>query len=324
MHDWQHLLASWVLTGGVFLFACGKVALLSEVVWRLRRRLSPVSLKGLLTLLVLLPPGVALLATLLPPFPLCSHDVACYVGWLQHAFGEGFLAWVRPVAMLFAGGLLALLVGLVYRTVAAVRTLRGLLALSLPPSPKLRDVLAQVMPAQWRARFREVEMPAVAEGVYGGVCLLSCETVQSLDAAHLRAVVVHEYQHLRARDGWLAIGMGLLAGSLGLGLWDIAYRHWNSAAELLADAQATQQGVTRTTLARTLLNRQAQVQGVVLGFSSDGTLLAERLHYLLVPASETGWGRVMWAIVLVCAGGLLYAIWQTGSASTCTIHCVLF
>lgn len=117
MHDWHHLLASWVLAGAVFLLACGKVTLLSELLWRLRRRLSPASLKGLLTLLVLLPPGVALVVTLLPSFPPCSHNIACYVGWLQRALGEGFLAWMRPVAVLIAWGLLALLVcagGLLY------------------------------------------------------------------------------------------------------------------------------------------------------------------------------------------------------------------
>ncbi|MGQ9791105.1 MAG: hypothetical protein ACUVR7_10650 [Armatimonadota bacterium] len=324
MHDWQHVVARWILAGAVFLLACGKSALLSELVWRARHWLSPASLKGLLTLLVLLPPGAALLVTLLPSFPSCSHNVTCYVGWLQHALGERFLAWMRPLSLMVVSVLLLLLARLVYRAVGTVRTLRWLFALSGPPSPKLRDVLVQVVPAQWRARFWEVEMPVGADGVYGGICLLSRETVQSLDTAQVQAVVAHEYQHLRARDGWFALGMGLLAGSLGLGLWGVAYRHWNSAAELLADARATQQGIARTALAQTLLSRQAQAQGLLLGFSADGALLEERLRYLLSPVCVCRGAEMLWALILACAGGLLYMLWQTGSASTCTIHCVLF
>lgn len=324
MHDWQHVVARWILAGAVFLLACAASAPLSMLVWQARRRLSAVGLKGIFSFLLLLPLGMALFVLLSYSLPSCFHRQACYIGWLLHAFGEGALIWMRPVAMLVGGMLLVSLVGLVYRTATVVRTVRGLVALSSPPSPKLANVLRQVVPHRWHARFRQVEMSPDADGVYGGVCLLSHETVRSLSEGQLKAVVAHEYQHLRARDGWFALCMGLLASSLGLRAWNTMYRYWSSAAELLADARTTQQGVARRELARTLLDRQVAAQGVVLGFSSRGTLLDERMQRLLTPVPESGLAQVLWALVLVCAGGLLYTVWQTSTASTCTIHCLLF
>lgn len=325
MHDWQHAIASGILAGLLFWATCGVSALHSVLVWRFRHRLDLVELKTALAFLTLLPSAVALLVALFPyALPSCIHHATCYLGWLEATFGDGVFRWLHPLALLAGGMLLVWLVEMVRRAVAVFHSIRQLVALSHPPSPKLQSVLEKGVPRRWHARFREVALPSRADGVYGGICLLSQETVQNLSERQLQAVVAHEWQHLRARDGWFALVVGLLVSGVGLGTWSRAYRYWSDSAELLADARATHLGVARTELARTLLQRQAEAQGVPLGFSADSALLEERLRYLLSPASASGSARWLWAPILGCAGVLLYAVWQTGSASICTIHCVLF
>lgn len=324
MHDWQHAIAGGVLAGAVFLLICGVTAPLSALVWRFRRRINLADLKGALALMTLLPIKLAMLVAFSFSLPSCIHQSGCYVLWLQHLLGENLFVWMRPLAVLVGGILVVWIARLVYRGAMLTRTMRELYAHSQPPSPKLLKVLRQVVPPGWHSRFREVDMPAEADGVYGGTCLLSRETVESLNEAQLKAVVAHEYQHLRAGDGWFALCVGLLVSGVGLGMWSMAYRNWSRAAELLADVRATQSGVARTELARVLLNRQAEAQGVVLGFASDGILLEERLQSLLASHSPRSSARVTWVLIAVCVGGALYLATQVGAASTCTLHCVLF
>ncbi|MEJ5252259.1 MAG: hypothetical protein HPY54_05385 [Chthonomonadetes bacterium] len=324
MHDWQHAIAGGVLAVAVFLLICGVTAPLSTLVWRLRRRINLADLKVALALVTLLPLQVAVLVAFSFSLPSCVYQSGCYAGWLQHLFGAGFSLWMRPIAVFVGGILVVWIARLVYRGASLIRTMCELYAHSHPPSPKLLTVLRQVVPQDWHSRFREVDMPSEADGVYGGTCLLSRETVGSLNEAQLKAVVAHEYQHLRAGDGWFALWVGLLVNSTALGIWNMAYRYWSRAAELLADARAAQSGVARTELARALLNRQAEAQGMVLGFASEGILLEERLQSLLASQPLKSSARVTWVLIAVCVGGVLYLVSKVGAASTCTVHCVLF
>lgn len=324
MHDWEHAIAAGVLAGAVFLLIGGVTALLSMLVWRLRHWINLADLKGILALMTLLPLKLAMLVAFSFLLPFWVHQSGCYAGWLQHLFGENLFAWGRPLVVLVGGILVVWIARLVYRGAVLVRTVRELYAHSRAPSPKLLTVLRQVVPQEWLLRFREVDMPSEADGVYGGTCLLSRETVYSLNEVQLKAVVAHEYQHLRAKDGWFTLCVGLLVNSAGLAMWSMAYRNWSRAAELLADARATQFGVARTELARALLTRQAEAQGVAIGFASEGTLLEERLQRVLYSHPVSPSARVTRLLIAVCVGGALYLVSQVGAASTCTLHCVLF
>lgn len=327
MHDWQHTLASWLLAGALFLLVGGMTAPLSGFVWRMRHRMSLPQLKNALAVITLLPPAVAVLSVATSPISACAQQMACYVGWLHANVGEVLFPTLRLV-VLGAGLFLAFLfASLIYRGFGALRALRSLHAFSKPPSKKLLGVMEQVVPSQWHGRFREAEMPNNMDGVYGGTCVLSRQTVRDLDGAQLKAVVAHEWQHLRARDGWFALLVGILVSGVRVWGWAESYRRWSHSAELLADSRAAHEAVTRTQLARTLLQRQAQAQGIAVGFGTSGELLEERLHHLLRTANDTpsAWSSwAVWVLMTACAGWLFYTLWQTGQASTCTIHCVLF
>lgn len=325
MQDWEHLLARWVLVVLVFAVAGAMTAPLSALLWRWRRRLSLAQLKGALAVVVLHPVIVALFATFASAMPSCVHRTVCYFGWLQQNLGSVGILLVRVLLLAMAVLFVVFATGLVVHAVTALGTLRQLYNASRPPSEALRQVLQQVVPAKERHRFRETSMCSRTDGVYAGTCFLSERSVQTLSEAQLRAVVAHEWQHLRAHDGWFALGMGLLVRNVGVGAWNAAFRRWSQAAELLADARATQIGVSRTDLAKTLLHQQASAQGLSLGFGASSSLLEERLQSLIMPSMPAS--RLAWSVWLVIAGVcllVLYGVWSAGDVSTCTIHCVLF
>ncbi len=325
MPDWEHLIARWVLVVLVCIIASVLSAPLSALLWRWRRHLSLVQWKVALTVAVFKPAWVAVFTAFVAVMPPCAHHTVCYYGWLQSHVGSTGISLMRilllAVAMLL--GLWGVRLGL--HVAAALSTLRQLHRISRPPSDKLQQILQQVVPFWARHRFREVPLSNRTDGVYAGTCFLSEQSVQSLSEAQLRAVVAHEWQHLRAGDGWFALLMGLLVQSSGLGAWGAAFRYWSRAAELVADARAVQSGMRRADLAKTLLHQQASAQGLSLGFAGGGSLLEERLQSLIMPsapASRLGWS--VWAMIAGVCMLLLYAVWASGNVSTCTIHCVLF
>lgn len=325
MSDGEHLLARWVLVVLVFTLTGMMTAPLSRLLWRWRRHLSLAQLKTALAVVLLKPMAVALFTALVAAMPPCAHRTACYFGWLQlHAGSVGIL--LARILLLAVAALLGIwMVRLGIHAAAARSTLRRLYSISRPPSDKLQQVLRQVVPDWARHRFREVPASSRTDGVYVGTCFLSEQSVQDLSEAQLRAIVAHEWQHLRAGDGWFALLMGLLVQSGALGAWDAAFCYWSRAAELLADARATGSGVPRAELAKTLLCRQAAAQGLSLGFATGGSLLEERLQSLMMPSVPAS--RLGWSVCVMIAGVcllLLYAVWAAGNASTCTIHCVLF
>ncbi len=322
MSDWQHTLAGWVVIGLVFLVFQLLTVPLSALVWRLRHRLSLERLKGTLNLIILLPAISAALVALSPTRALCAQRAMCYLGWLQQNLNVQSELLLRALVVLFVPVALWWLSHAVHRAVLALRTIRRLRAHSLPPSASLSKVLRKVLPPDWRSRFREVPMPCSADGVYAGICFLSCDTVQKLSEAQLQAVVAHETQHLRARDGWLTLVAGILAGG-----WSAVHRRWTNAAELLADRRAMHMGIKRTDLARTLLQRQVQAQGLALGFGAEGTLLEERLRYLLAQDADAERSHSVWTwwvAIAACAGGLVHTLWHIADATTCTVHCLFF
>jgi len=325
MHDWEHLLARWVVGVLVFAVASAVTAPLSALLWRWRRYLSPVHLKGALTAVVLKPAVVAFFTAFLYSTPSCAYHSACYFGWLQQNLGTGGISLMRAMLLAIVVLFVLFAVKLVVHAVAVLGTLRQLRIASHPPSDTLQQVLQQVVPAEAYHRFREAPIPAHANGVYAGTCFLSEQSVQTLDAMQLRAVVAHEWQHLRARDGWFALWAGLLVRCAGSRAWSAALRRWSQAAELLADARTAQLGVPRVELAKTLLLQQASAQGVSLGFGANGTMLEERLQQLIsppVPVSRMAFST--WGLVAGICGLVLYAVWLASGATTCTIHCVLF
>lgn len=325
MHDWEHLLARWVLAVLVFVAVGAMTAPLSALLWRWRRHLGLAQLKGALAAVVLKPVAIALFAAFAFAMPSCAHHEVCYFGWLQQNLGSVGI-WLMRMLLLVVAAVLVVFVGrLAVHATGVLRTLQHLQHTSRPPSDALRQALQQVVPTEMHGRFREAPIPADASGVYAGMCFLSEQSVRSLSAMQLRAVVAHEWQHLRARDGWFVLGIGLLVNGIGLGAWGASLRRWSQAAELLADARATQAGVPRTDLAKTLLSQQASAQGLSIGFGADSNLLEARLQSLLmpsVPASRLGWS--MWALLAGICLLMLYALWLTGDPSTCTIHCILF
>ncbi len=326
MGDWQHMLARWVIAGLALLGFGVLSGALSTLVWRLRHRVEPEHLKVLLTVIALSPLLASALVILPAPGALCARQTMCYLQWMMQHLGTDSAPALR-LTIAFTGVMMSLwLAGVLVRGMIAVQTLRRLYARSSPPSDRLRCVLQQMLPSEWQARFREVEMPATADGVYAGTCLLSHGTVQTLSEDQLRSVVAHEYQHLRAGDGWFALVLGILAGKGG---WGVAQRHWAGSAELLADKRATGMGIPRTQLARALLQKQAQAQGVALGFGAEGSLLEDRLRLLLSPRNnaDSGWQGVFWTwcgALFAGAVWVAYSLWSVAGASTCTVHCLVF
>lgn len=322
----QHLFAGAVFAGTAFLAFCGASALLGAAVWRMRGRLGLVQVKRLLTALLLLPPAGTLLLVFAPNLPLCDMQMTCHLCWMHQHLGEGSVWSLRFSAWLVSALLVGWMLRLGHRTLLATRILRDLHRFSSPPSEKLQTVLRQVVPVQWHGRFREVEMSASVNGVYGGTCFLSREMVQRLHASEIQAIVAHEWQHLRARDGWLTFVVGLLVHSVGI-VWTATYRYWNHAAELLADANAVHAGIRHTELARALLRHQADALGVAVGFAASGSLLEERLRHLLSasnPAPLRCWSWAWWSLIGVGGGGLHYFLWLNSAASTCALHCAFF
>ncbi len=325
MQDWEHLLARWVMVMLVFVVAGAMTAPLSALLWRWRRHLSLAQLKGALAVVMLKPVAIAFFAAFFSAMPPCMHHTVCYFGWLQQHLGSGGVLLMRGLLLAMAALFVVFAARLVAHATGVLRTLRHLKHTSRPPSETLQQVLQQVVPAEAHHHFREAPIPANASGVYAGTCFLSQESVRALSPAQLRAVVAHEWQHLCARDGWFALGIGLLVLGSGWGAWSAALRCWSRAAELLADERATQLGVPRTELAKTLLHQQAGAQGISLGFGTNSGLLEERLQSLLVPpvpASRLAWGA--WTLLAGICLMVLYTLWLAGGASTCTIHCVLF
>lgn len=325
MQGWEHLFARWLLVVLVFPIAAAIAAPLSALLWRWRRRLSLAQLKSALTVVVFMPVVVALFTAFASAMPPCAHHAMCYFGWLQQNLGSASILVMRVLLLAMAILFVVFVTRLVVDAVVAVDILRQLRNASCPPSKVLQQVLQQVVPAEEHHRFRETPVSGCTDGVYAGTCFLSEQSVQTLNEAQLRAVVAHEWQHLRAHDGWLALGMGLLVRSTGLGAWNAAFRRWSQAAELLADARATQVGVSHADMAKTLLHQQASAQGISLGFGANSNLLEERLRSLITPSMPAS--RLAWSVWLMIAGVCLlalYAVWSAGGASTCTIHCVLF
>lgn len=315
------MLAWWTVA-----LACVLTAPVSTLVWRLRRYLSAGQLKQVLSSLLILPVLAALIALSSPVMSSCASHATCYLGVIERFIGSQFFPFLRVFALLGAvmTGYVAIELG--YNVLIAARTMRRLYACSRPPSKKLQRALEQVVPVKGRSRFRQVTMSGELDGVYGGVCLISDESVHNLSPAQLTAIVAHEWQHLRAGDGWFALLAAVVASSIGGTAWRAVYRHWRNAAELLADDRAVRCGVSRILLARTLLHRQATAHNLALGFTTEGVLLEERLRQLisseLPPARVSGWG--VWSLVLLLGWLLFYVVWSTDSASTCTLHCVLF
>ncbi|MGC8782769.1 MAG: hypothetical protein ACP5RN_00060 [Armatimonadota bacterium] len=325
MQNWEHLLARWVMVMLVFVVAGAMTAPLSALLWRWRRHLSLAQLKGALAVVVFKPMWVALFTALVAAMPPCAHHTVCYFGWLQLHMGSTGILLMRILLLAISTLLGIWIVRLGAHTATVRGMLRRLHRISRPPSDKLQQVLRQVVPDGAHHRFREAPIPAGASGVYAGTCFLSQESVHALSPVQLRAVVAHEWQHLRARDGWFALAMGLLVLGSGWGAWSAAFRRWSQAAELLADERATQLGVPRTELAKTLLHQQAGAQGISLGFGTNSGLLEERLQSLLVPpvpALGLAWGT--WTLLAGICLMVLYTLWLAGGDSTCTIHCVLF
>lgn|GEM_PF-4073679 len=325
MQDWEHLLARWMLAVLAFAVAGAMTAPLSALLWRWRRHLSLAQLKGALTVVVLKPLAIALFAVFAATMPSCTRHTVCYFGWLQQNLGNVGILLMRILLLAVTAVLVVFAWRLAVHALGVLRTFRYLRHVSRPPSDALQQALQQVVPAEMHRRFREAPIPADANGVYAGMCFLSQESVHALSPVQLLAVVAHEYQHLRARDGWFALGTGLLVLGTGWSAWSAAFRRWSQAAELLADERATRAGVPRTELAKTLLYRQAGAQGISLGFGANSDLLEERLQSLLlpsVPISRLTWS--MWTLLAGICLLMLYALWLTGGTSTCTIHCILF
>ncbi|GIV14728.1 MAG: hypothetical protein KatS3mg022_0163 [Armatimonadota bacterium] len=325
MQHWEHLLARWVMAVLVFAAASVMTAPLSALLWRWRRHLSLSQLKSALAVVVLKPLLVALFTVFVAAMPPCTHHTTCYFGWLQQNVGSAGILLMRVLLLAMVTLFVVFAARLVIHAVTALSTLRQLHNASRPPSEALQQVLQQVVPAKERHRFRETSLCSRTDGVYAGTCFLSEQSVQTLSGVQLRAIVAHEWQHLRARDGWFALGIGLLVRSVGLGGWNAAFRRWSQAAELVADARAMQIGVPCVQLAKTLLHQQASAQGLSLGFAANSSLLEERLQSLIMPSTPVS--RLTWSAWLVIAGVcllVLYAVWSAGHASTCTIHCVLF
>lgn len=321
MSDWQHTIASWIVAGAVFVVLHLVSAPISALVWHLRNRIGFEHVKSVLALFVVLPSIAAGMMLLTPSAVLCPGRAARTLDWMMSHIGADAL---RLFVILFAGVLFFWLIGLVYRASFAVYTILYLRRNSCPPSDKLRRILQGMIPATWHCCFREVQMPSQADGVYARWCFLSSATVAKLPEEQLRVVVAHEYEHLRAYDGWLALIMGIAAVG---GVWSGAHRRWVRAAELLADSRVTRKGIAPIELARVLVQRQAQAQGMALGFRAEGSLLEERLRYLLSPrvdrtASRSGW--LWYSATVVCVGWFAYALWGVAEASTCTVHCLFF
>ncbi|MDW8321397.1 MAG: hypothetical protein RMM08_08540 [Armatimonadota bacterium] len=321
----EHLLARWVLMVLVFVVAGAMTAPLSALLWRRRRALSLVQLKGALSAVVLTPVVLALFTALVAVMPPCAYHSVCYFGWLQQNLGNTGILLLRALLLATATLLIVFMVRLVVYVTTALSALRQLHKASRAPSGALQQVLQQVVPYREHHRFRELPSLGCIDMVYAGVCFLSEQSVRTLNEVQLRAVVAHEWQHLRSRDGWFAFAMGLLVRSAGLEAWSMALRRWSHAAELLADERATLLGVPRIDLARTLLHQQASAQGLSLGFAANSSLLEERLRLLLAPqASTPGWAWFVWLAIVGGCGLALYVVWAAGGASTCTIHCILF
>jgi Zn-dependent protease with chaperone function len=326
MLDWQHVLAGGLFASAIFMALCGVSALLGAAVWRMRAWLDLKQVKRLLAALLLLPLSAICVLPMASHAPPCGMQIGCYLCWMQQHVGEASILVLRMVIMLVLAVLLVWLYRLACGAAIGFRALRDLQRVSSPPSQRLRKTLYEVVPVEWHGRFREAEMPAEASGVYGGTCFLSRTMVQEASESQLRAIVMHEWQHLRARDGWFALVAGLLANSVGMA-WSVLYRYWIAAAELLADENAVRGGIRRRDLARALLQHQVNSQAMAPQFAASSHLLEERLRHLLyvygsAPPRRSSW--LVWSIACVIIGLLQLLLWQSSAAASCAVHCAIF
>lgn len=326
MLEWQHGIARLLLGGLAFLLAGFVSALVSWIVWRARRYFSLRCLKEALSILAAAPIVVGVAVALAPGSALCVVGKTCYLTQIQPHWGDGTAEALRT-ALKTGGVLFALfLIRLCYRTVQAAFALRRMHLLSSAPSEKLQRTLTQIVPSWARHRFREAPFAPQYSGVYGGTCFLSTDSVQHLASDQLAAVVAHEWQHLRMRDGWYALIVGLFAEAAAIVGWRQMLQRWSQCAEWLADAQTVAQGIPRSTLAATLIQHCAESAAQGIGSAGVASNVEERLKLLLSPREPSACGRrrVGYSFALGVGLLLLYVIWAQSEATICAVHCALF